>query len=146
MKTTVHKFFQWYTSSQNWREDPNVTNTLTVGKKHSQDDKNNGRSILEYLHTLGDDKIEVETIDEGNCFGLMFILKNKTYSIQSTKSFEKEMKGKYSLDVDYFCKYYDSIDGLCNDIASSGMDPNHNITYEGESTGETAWSQMEDYI
>ena len=45
---------------------------------------------------------------------------------------------KYSLDCSYYNEEFDSIDELIDDIASSGMDPNYEILYMGEGTGEQA--------
>ena len=45
---------------------------------------------------------------------------------------------KYSLDCSYYDKEFDSIDELIDDIASSGMDPNYEITCNGNGTGEEA--------
>ena len=47
-------------------------------------------------------------------------------------------KIKYSLDCSYYDKEFDSIDELIDDIASSGMDPNYEITCNGLGTGENA--------
>ena len=47
-------------------------------------------------------------------------------------------KKKYSLNCSYYDKEFDSIDELIDDIASSGMDPNYEITCNGISTGEIA--------
>ena len=47
-------------------------------------------------------------------------------------------KKKYSLDCNYYDKEFDSIDELIDDIASSGMDPNYEITCNGISTGDIA--------
>ena len=47
-------------------------------------------------------------------------------------------KKKYSLDCSYYDKEFDSIDELIDDIASSGMDPNYEITCNGINTGELA--------
>ncbi len=47
-------------------------------------------------------------------------------------------KKKYSLDCSYYDKEFDSIDELIDDIASSGMDPNYEITCNGISTGDIA--------
>ena len=44
----------------------------------------------------------------------------------------------YSLDCSYYDKEFDSIDELIDDIASSGMDPNYEITRNGINTGELA--------
>ena len=45
---------------------------------------------------------------------------------------------KYSLDCSYYDKEFDSIDELIDDIGSSGMDPNYEITCNGINTGELA--------
>ena len=45
---------------------------------------------------------------------------------------------KYSLNCSYYDKEFDSIDELIDDIASSGMDPNYEITCNGISTGDIA--------
>ena len=47
-------------------------------------------------------------------------------------------KKKYSLDCSYYNEEFDSIDELIDDIASSGMDPNYEITCNGISTGDIA--------
>ena len=47
-------------------------------------------------------------------------------------------KKKYSLDCSYYDKEFDSIDELIDDIASSGMDPNYEITRNGINTGDIA--------
>ena len=47
-------------------------------------------------------------------------------------------KKKYSLDCSYYDKEFDSIDELIDDIASSGMDPNYEITCNGINTGDIA--------
>ena len=45
---------------------------------------------------------------------------------------------KYSLDCSYYDKEFDSIDELIDDIASSGMDPNYEITKNNKGIGEQA--------
>ena len=44
----------------------------------------------------------------------------------------------YSLDCSYYDKEFDSIDELIDDIGSSGMDPNNEITCNGINTGDIA--------
>ena len=48
----------------------------------------------------------------------------------------------YSLDCNYYKKEFDSIDELLDDVTTSGMDPNYEITRNGKNTGETAWDLM----
>ena len=44
----------------------------------------------------------------------------------------------YSLDCTYYTKEFPSLDELLDDIQSSGMDPNYEITHDGVGTGENA--------
>jgi hypothetical protein len=44
----------------------------------------------------------------------------------------------YSLDCAYYKKSFSSIEALLEDIISSGMDPNYEITFNEEPTGELA--------
>lgn len=43
---------------------------------------------------------------------------------------------KYSLDCSYYDREFDTIDQLIDDVVSSGMDPNYEITRNGVGTGE----------
>ena len=45
----------------------------------------------------------------------------------------------YSLNCPYYDKEFKWIDELLRDVLTSGMDPNWEITFNGKSTGETAW-------
>ncbi len=49
----------------------------------------------------------------------------------------------YSLDCNYYTKQFSSIDELLMDIAISGMDPNYEITFNGNPTGELAIDLLE---
>jgi hypothetical protein len=42
----------------------------------------------------------------------------------------------YSLDCSYYEKQFNSIDELVEDVILSGMDPNYEITQDGEGIGE----------
>lgn len=44
----------------------------------------------------------------------------------------------YSLKCNYYAKQFHSVDELVDDVIASGMDPNYEITYKGEGTGEKA--------
>jgi hypothetical protein len=48
----------------------------------------------------------------------------------------------YSLNCSYYSKEFSSMSELLNDIMASGMDPNYEITRDGEPTGETAWDLL----
>lgn len=49
----------------------------------------------------------------------------------------------YSLDCTYYTKSFPTLDELINDIINSGMDPNYEITFNGEGTGEQAIDQIQ---
>jgi hypothetical protein len=44
----------------------------------------------------------------------------------------------YSLKCSYYTREFSSLDELLNDILTSGMDPNYEITHNGKDTGEYA--------
>ena len=44
----------------------------------------------------------------------------------------------YSLNCSYYEKKFSTIDELIEDVMISGMDPNYEITKDGEPTGEEA--------
>ena len=48
----------------------------------------------------------------------------------------------YSLDCSYYNKKFITLDELLDDIASSGMDPNYEITFNGKGTGEELFEIM----
>jgi hypothetical protein len=49
----------------------------------------------------------------------------------------------YSLDVSYFVEEFDTIEELINYVVQRGMDPNHEITCDGQPTGEQAIELMQ---
>ena len=49
----------------------------------------------------------------------------------------------YSLDCSYYEKSFSNINDLVNDIISSGMDPNYEITCNGVGMGENANEYLE---
>ena len=44
----------------------------------------------------------------------------------------------YTLDCIYYTREFSTVDELIQDIISSGMDPNYEILFNGEPTGEQA--------
>jgi hypothetical protein len=44
----------------------------------------------------------------------------------------------YSLNCDYYEREFETINELVDDVISSGMDPNYEITRNGKGTGEQA--------
>ena len=47
-------------------------------------------------------------------------------------------KDQFSLDCSYYNKSFSNVNDLVNDIISSGMDPNYEITWNGIPTTEMA--------
>ncbi len=50
----------------------------------------------------------------------------------------------YSLKCDYYTKTFPTIVDLLDDIISSGMDPNYEITRDGKGIGDIAWDLIEE--
>jgi len=42
----------------------------------------------------------------------------------------------YGLKCDYYTKQFNTVDELIDDVMTSGMDPNYEITRNGKGTGE----------
>jgi len=63
------------------------------------------------------------------------MIKRRSREIMNAKGLGRK---KYSLDCSYYDREFDSIDELIDDIASSGMDPNYEITRNGINTGDIA--------
>jgi hypothetical protein len=50
--------------------------------------------------------------------------------------FKQKLKRMFSLKCSYYTRQFPSIDELINDVITSGMDPNYEITLNGEGMGE----------
>jgi hypothetical protein len=44
----------------------------------------------------------------------------------------------YTLDCNYYTREFSTVDELIQDIMISGMDPNYEIMYNGQPTGDQA--------
>ena len=44
----------------------------------------------------------------------------------------------YTLDCNYYTREFSTVDELIQDIISSGMDPNYEILFNGQPTGDQA--------
>ena len=44
----------------------------------------------------------------------------------------------WSLKCSYYTKQFDTLDELIDDIMTSGMDPNYEVTHNGKGIGEEA--------
>jgi hypothetical protein len=42
----------------------------------------------------------------------------------------------YSIDCSYYTREFNTLDELVDDVITSGMDPNYEVTFNGEGTGE----------
>lgn len=80
--TTVDKLFSWY-SGNNWADDWETTDTMTVNNKHAQDDGINGKSHLKTLSRHKDEVIEVYYEEEFGDYDIWFSLVGNKYMIQS---------------------------------------------------------------
>ena len=49
----------------------------------------------------------------------------------------------YSLDCGYYKEEFNTVDELIEAVLSGGMDPNYELTYNGEPTGEQLFELME---
>lgn len=57
---------------------------------------------------------------------------------------KKEIKKvMYSLKCSYYDKSFKTIEELIDDVISSGMDPNYEITKNGKGTGEELFSLIQ---
>lgn len=71
---------------------------------------------------------------------LIFIIKN-ALPIQTNwlyLLYNLKTKHMYSLKCDYYTKEFPTLDELIDDVMTSGMDPNHEVTRDGRGTGEDA--------
>jgi hypothetical protein len=48
----------------------------------------------------------------------------------------------YSLNCSFYTKSFKTLDALIDDVLSTGMDPNYEITRDGKRTGEILWDLM----
>jgi hypothetical protein len=49
---------------------------------------------------------------------------------------QTKIKIMFSLKCSYYTREFSSIDALVNDVIISGMDPNYEVTFNGEGMGE----------
>jgi hypothetical protein len=90
--TTVDEFFTWYSGTPEWKEDWQITNTMSVGNRHAQDDDYYGKKAIERLVKYKDENITVKGDDDNinGTWGLTFDLKGKKYCIQASAFFGEE--------------------------------------------------------
>ena len=91
-----------------------------------------------------DEVVNIRTIQALRKFGYFIDIDRgfKEY-FYSADALVKEIDGEtkkdqYSLDCSYYNKSFSNVNDLVNDIISSGMDPNYEITWNGIPTSEMA--------
>jgi len=82
VRTTVDYLMSWY-GGDDWTEDWQVTNTMTVNGEHAQDDGQDGMTWLNFLEEHKDDEIEVEVVETANTYDINFTVADRDFSIQS---------------------------------------------------------------
>lgn len=80
---TVNDLFTWY-AGEDWHEDWQTTNTMTVDGVHAQDESEDGEDALKYLYENRDVMVNIEGIDEPWAWDLVFELNGRIFSMQST--------------------------------------------------------------
>ena len=58
-------------------------------------------------------------------------------------TYNLKKESMYSLDCNYYTKEFSTIDELLGDVVTNGMDPNYEITRNGQPTGEMAIDLIE---
>jgi hypothetical protein len=81
-KTTVGELFNWY-AGQDWKEDWQTTNTMSIDGVHAQDESENGLEALEFLSQHQNEEVEISGIEESYAWDLDFELMGKQFSIQA---------------------------------------------------------------
>ena len=82
-KTTVGELFNWY-GGEDWKEDWQTTNTMSIDGVHAQEESEDGLEALEFLAQHEDKEIEITGIDESYAWDLEFELMGKQFSIQAS--------------------------------------------------------------
>jgi hypothetical protein len=65
------------------------------------------------------------------------------YKIWLYLLYNLKTESMYSLDCNYYTKEFSTLDDLLEDIVTNGMDPNYEITNNGQLTGEMAIDLIE---
>ena len=99
--TTVDELFNWY-AGEDWANNWQTTNTMTIDDEHAQDNDDDGMAALKFLADNRNEEIEVEIEDEGNSYELSFFVAGRPISIQSADiPFEGDYNfGNDNLDLD----------------------------------------------
>ena len=80
--TTVGEFFTWY-KGQEWKEDWQTTNTMTVDKVHAQHSGDDGLAVLEFLVSHENDTIVISGEFVTCAFDITFTLGGKKFMVQA---------------------------------------------------------------
>jgi hypothetical protein len=89
VKTTVNDLFTWY-MGDDWKNEWQITNTMTVDGEHAQDLSKDGVETLKFLADNAEEAIEVhnELPPPGNAYDVIFMLKGKEFLMQAAEAFK----------------------------------------------------------
>jgi hypothetical protein len=82
-KATIGELFNWY-AGEDWKEDWQTTNTMSIDGNHAQDESEDGLEALEFLAQHENEEVEISGIEESHAWDLDFTLMGKLFTIQST--------------------------------------------------------------
>jgi len=82
-KTTIGELFNWY-AGEDWKEDWQTTNTMSIDGNHAQDESEDGLEALEFLAQHENEEVEISGIEESHAWDLEFTLMGKIFTIQAT--------------------------------------------------------------
>ncbi len=90
--TTVDEFFTWYSGEPEWKDDWQITNTMSIDAAHAQDDDYYGEKAIQRLEKYKSETITVTGNDDNvnGTWDISFELKGKTYRIQASAFFGEE--------------------------------------------------------
>lgn len=85
--TTVRQLFAWYAGAD-WKQDWQITNTMTVDGAHTQDRfRPNGEEAVDFLVRNENEEIEVTSEDGGNAYDISFSVKGIMFEMQACEAF-----------------------------------------------------------
>ena len=78
---TVNEFFTWY-AGPDWKEDWQITNTMTIDRVHAQDGDNE-EEVVKRLAELENEVIEITSTPDPSAWDISFVLDGKEYELQA---------------------------------------------------------------
>jgi hypothetical protein len=77
---TVNEFFTWY-AGPDWKEDCQITNTMTIDGVHAQD--GDDEEVVKRLVELENEAIEITSTPDPSAWDISFTLDGKEYELQA---------------------------------------------------------------